>query len=269
MDKLKQIVLWIDDEIDLLMPHIIFLENKGFRIIKSNSGNDAINILNNTKVNIIILDENMPGLGGIETLEIIKLKYPRLPVVMLTKNEEEDIMDLAIGSKINDYLLKPVNPHQVLSSLKKILQSKKLVEEKSQTKYLKEFNALSNAVHKLNTTDQWFNHYKKLIYWELEFESLKNIEMQNIIKSQYKDANKVFKNFVTKNYENWINKTDKLNTILSHNLFGKKIKPLIGQKPTLLLIIDNLRFDQWKTIEPLIYPLFETHNENLYEHQKY
>ena len=151
-----------------------FLENKGFKIIKSNSGNDAINILKNNKIDIIILDENMPGLGGIETLEIIKVKYPMLPVVMLTKNEEEDIMDLAIGSKINDYLLKPVNPHQVLSSLKKILESNKLVEENSQTKYLKEFNDLSNIVHKINTSDEWFQHYKKLIYWELEFENHKN-----------------------------------------------------------------------------------------------
>ena len=205
MSDFKYTVLWTDDEIDLLMPHIIFLENKGFKIIKSNSGNDAIDILNNNKIDIIILDENMPGLGGIETLEIIKVKYPILPVVMLTKNEEEDIMDLAIGSKINDYLLKPVNPHQVLSTLKKILESNKLVEEKSQTKYLKEFNNLSNAIHNINTSDEWFNHYKKLIYWELEFESLKNIEMQNIIKSQYEDANKNFKTFITKNYENWIN----------------------------------------------------------------
>ena len=123
MGHFKYTVLWTDDEIDLLMPHIIFLENKGFKIIKSNSGNDAINILKNNKIDIIILDENMPGLGGIETLEIIKVKYPMLPVVMLTKNEEEDIMDLAIGSKINDYLLKPVNPHQVLSSLKKFLKA--------------------------------------------------------------------------------------------------------------------------------------------------
>ena len=264
MGDFKYTVLWTDDEIDLLMPHIIFLENKGFKIIKSNSGNDTINILNNNKIDIIILDENMPGLGGIETLEIIKLKYPILPVVMLTKNEEEDIMDLAIGSKINDYLLKPINPHQVLSSLKKILESNKLVEENSQTKYLKEFNYLSNAIHNINTSDEWFNHYKKLIYWELEFESLKNIEMQNIIKSQYEEANKVFKTFVVKNYENWINKTDISDTILSNNLFRKKIKPLIGGKPTLLLLIDNLRFDQWKTIESLIYPLFETHDESHY-----
>ena len=264
MGHFKYTVLWTDDEIDLLMPHIIFLENKGFKIIKSNSGNDAINILKNNKIDIIILDENMPGLGGIETLEIIKVKYPMLPVVMLTKNEEEDIMDLAIGSKINDYLLKPVNPHQVLSSLKKILESNKLVEENSQTKYLKEFNDLSNIVHKINTSDEWFQHYKKLIYWELEFENHKNIEMLNIIKSQHEDANKVFKNFIIRNYENWINETDISNTTLSHNLFRKKIKPLIGEKPTLLLIIDNLRFDQWKVIEPLICPLFETHEESYY-----
>tara|TARA_B100000963_G_scaffold361435_1_gene396785 strand:- start:71840 stop:73393 length:1554 start_codon:yes stop_codon:yes gene_type:complete len=264
MVKFKYTVLWTDDEIDLLTPHIIFLENKGFKIIKSNSGNDAISILDNNKIDIIILDENMPGLGGIETLEIIKQKYPILPVVMLTKNEEEDIMDLAIGSKINDYLLKPINPNQVLSSLKKILQSNELVEEKSQIKYLKEFNDLSNVIHEIKTLDEWFKHYKKLIYWELEFESLKNIEMQSIIKSQYEDANKFFKTFVTMNYESWINETDNLNAILSHNLFRKKIKPLIGEKPTLLLIIDNLRFDQWKTIEHLVYPLFETHHESYY-----
>ena len=264
MGKFKQTVLWTDDEIDLLTPHIIFLENKGFNIIKSNSGNDAINILSKNKIDIIILDENMPGLGGIETLEIIKLRYPRLPIIMLTKNEEEDIMDLAIGSKINDYLLKPINPYQVLSSLKKILQSNKLVEEKSQTKYLKEFTDLSNAIHYLSSCDDWFKHYKKLIYWELEFENLKNNEMQDIIKSQYEDANKVFKTFVIKNYNNWINNNDKFNTILSHTLFRKKIKPLIDKKPTLLLIIDNLRFDQWKTIEPLISPLFEIQDESYY-----
>ena len=178
---IKTKILWIDDEVELLKPHILFLEERGYKMFSSNNGNDALEIIKKEKFDIIILDENMPGLGGIETLEQIKLKNPNLPVIMVTKNEEEHIMDQAIGSKISDYLIKPVNPNQILLSLKKILNHKTLINETIENNYQKEFSKISLEVLDLNSFNDWREFYKKLIYWELELDSLSSSNMLNIL----------------------------------------------------------------------------------------
>ncbi|MDG2396050.1 MAG: response regulator [Flavobacteriaceae bacterium] len=262
---IKTKILWIDDEVELLKPHILFLEERGYKMLSSNNGNDALEIIKKEKFDIIILDENMPGLGGIETLEQIKLKKPNLPVIMVTKNEEEHIMEQAIGSKISDYLIKPVNPNQILLSLKKILNHKTLINETIENNYQKEFSKISLEVLDLNSFNDWSEFYKKLIYWELELDSLSNSNMLNIFNTQLKEANRLFSKFIINNYESSISQSTLNIPIMSYNLFKEKVKPEIkSHSPTLLLIIDNLRLDQWKTIEPYISPLFNLKKETLY-----
>ena len=245
MDQIK--ILWVDDEIEMLKPHFIFLEERGYNITPCNNGQDAIDLICDVNYEIILLDENMPGLNGLETLEVIKNKKPSLPVVMITKNEEEHIMEDAIGAKISDYLIKPVNPHQILLSLKKILDQKKLIAKKTTENYQKEFGKLSASLNSLINHQDWINHFENLIYWELELENLEDQSMFEIFESQKKEANALFAKFIQKDYSNWFDRSD--GPILSHQLFKNSVLPEIKQhQPTLLLVIDNLRFDQWKTI---------------------
>ena len=245
MDQIK--ILWVDDEIEMLKPHFIFLEERGYNITPCNNGQDAIDLICDVNYEIILLDENMPGLNGLETLEVIKNKKPSLPVVMITKNEEEHIMEDAIGAKISDYLIKPVNPHQILLSLKKILDQKKLIAKKTTENYQKEFGKLSASLNSLINHQDWINHFENLIYWELELENLEDQSMFEIFESQKKEANALFAKFIQNDYSNWFDRSD--GPILSHQLFKNSVLPEIKQhQPTLLLVIDNLRFDQWKTI---------------------
>ena len=245
MDQIK--ILWVDDEIEMLKPHFIFLEERGYNITPCNNGQDAIDLICDVNYEIILLDENMPGLNGLETLEVIKNKKPSLPVVMITKNEEEHIMEDAIGAKISDYLIKPVNPNQILLSLKKILDQKKLIAKKTTENYQKEFGKLSASLNSLINHQDWINHFENLIYWELELENLEDQSMFEIFESQKKEANALFAKFIQKDYSNWFDRSD--GPILSHQLFKNSVLPEIKQhQPTLLLVIDNLRFDQWKTI---------------------
>ena len=158
-------ILWVDDEIELLKSHIIYLESKGYSVTPVNSGNDAIEILESSKFDLVFLDENMPGLSGLETLNLIKKSHPNLPIVMITKNEEESIMEEAIGSKISDYLIKPVNPNQILLTIKKNLEFSKLINNKTNADYQREFSAIGSMINDVNTFNDWVNIYKKIIYW--------------------------------------------------------------------------------------------------------
>tara|TARA_A100001011_G_scaffold400865_1_gene520208 strand:- start:30480 stop:32030 length:1551 start_codon:yes stop_codon:yes gene_type:complete len=245
MNRIK--VLWVDDEIEMLKPHFIFLEDRGYEVVPCNNGQDALDLIKENIYEIILLDENMPGLNGLETLQEIKISNPLLPVIMITKNEEEHIMENAIGAKISDYLIKPVNPNQILLSLKKILNHKNLVDKKTIQNYQKEFGRLSMSLNSLETHQDWIDHFEKLIFWELELEKLEDSSMLGIFESQKKEANALFSKFIEKNYSSWF-KEDK-GPLLSHELFKKMVFPKLKQyKPTLLLVIDNLRLDQWKTI---------------------
>tara|TARA_B100000575_G_scaffold31955_1_gene21520 strand:+ start:7183 stop:8739 length:1557 start_codon:yes stop_codon:yes gene_type:complete len=257
-------VLWIDDEIDMLKSHFIFLESRGYLIHPCSNGIEAISILKNTKMDLVLLDENMPGLNGFETLSIIKQKKPNLPVIMVTKNEEERIIDDAIGSKVSDYLIKPVNPNQILHSLKKILNQKSLISEKATDQYQKDFKKISLDILNADSYIEWVELYKKFVYWKIELMEVENNSMLNILENQLKEANLVFGKFIKSHYLNWINSMEKSPT-LSHNVFKKKIVPNLKKNDsTLLILIDNLRLDQWKIIEPLISKYFNIDKEDLY-----
>jgi CheY-like chemotaxis protein len=261
MERIK--ILWVDDEIEMLKPHILFLEGRGYTTTGCNNGQDALDMIEAHSYDVILLDENMPGLNGLETLVEIKNKKPNIPVVMITKNEEEQIMEDAIGSKISDYLIKPVNPNQILLSLKKLLNQKNLVAEKTTQSYQQEFGKIAQSLMDLNTYEDWIAYFKKLMYWELELESLEDSSLFVIFETQMKEANTQFAKFITKNYPKWMQ--GQRAPVLSHTVFDKYVVPELQEhQPTLLVLIDNLRYDQWKTIAPELRTLFTLEEEQTY-----
>lgn len=259
-------ILWADDEIDLLKPHILFLQDKGFDVTTANNGHDALELVKAKKFEIVFLDENMPGLTGLETLLKIKNIHPEVPVVMITKSEDEGIMEEAIGSKIADYLIKPVNPNQILLSIKKNLDNKRLISEKTNSVYQQEFRNIGMALNDRMNHNQWADIYKKLIFWELELEQSKDQGMYDILTMQKDEANHQFSRFVEANYIKWLKNPDDNAPVMSHQLFKKKIFPLIDASdvPVFFVLIDNLRYDQWKVIQPVLNDYFEVIEEDTY-----
>lgn len=257
-------ILWVDDEIDLLKPHIIFLEQKNYNVTTCNSGTEALEILSEKNFDIVFLDENMPGLTGLETLNEIKEIKDTIPVVMITKSEEEYIMEEAIGNKIADYLIKPVNPNQILLSLKKNLDHSRLVSEKTTSNYQQEFRKIAMNLAMVNSYEDWVALYQKLIYWEIQLEDIEDPSMFEILESQKNEANIQFGKFIDKNYPTWFEpNTDA--PILSHTLFREKIAPQLSkEQPTLLIVVDNLRYDQWKAFEPSVANHYKKENEEAF-----
>ncbi|MFO8129513.1 MAG: bifunctional response regulator/alkaline phosphatase family protein [Bacteroidales bacterium] len=263
MEKIK--ILWVDDEIDLLKPHIIFLEQKGYEVHTSNNGDEALDILNNTSFDIIFLDEQMPGLSGIETLDRIKNQFPNLPVVMITKSEEEAIMEDAIGSNIADYLIKPVNPNQILLCLKKNLENKKLVGEKATHSYQQEFRNIGMEISGELDHREWIDVYRKLVRWESDLGRSSDPGIREVLNMQKEEANQVFSKFIENNYVAWVSGESGDRPVQSPTLFREKVFPLLDQhKKLFVFVIDNLRFDQWKAIQPLIEEFYRTGKEEMY-----
>ncbi|TAK34516.1 MAG: response regulator, partial [Saprospiraceae bacterium] len=263
MDKIK--ILWADDEIDLLKPQMLFLEKKGYEVVTVSNGHDAVEECETEKnFDVVFLDESMPGLTGLETLARIKENNPRLPVVMITKNEAEHVMEEAIGSQISDYLIKPVNPNQILLTLKKIIDNKRLVREKTTSGYQQEFRMLSMQINSGPGFEEWGEIYRKLINWEIKIDQSQSVAMGDILSTQKSDANAEFSRFVAKNYEGWVNDTIEA-PVMSHNLMRRRVFPELKEDvPTVMLLLDNLRFDQWKVIEPLLSELFRVENEEVF-----
>ena len=256
-------ILWADDEIDLLKPHIIYLEGKGHGVTPAKSGDEALDLLEENSYDLIFLDENMPGLSGLETLTIIKEKYMNTPVIMITKSEEESIMEEAIGSKIADYLIKPVNPNQILLAIKKNIDATRLVEEKTTSNYQQEFRNISMSLASSLNKEEWYEIFKKLTYWELELERSGEQSVEQILEMQKSEANTQFFRFIKNNYKDWMQGED--TPLMSHNLIRKKVIPQMeDNKPTYLIVIDNLRYDQWKIIEPSVLEDFSVVKDEMY-----
>jgi CheY-like chemotaxis protein len=256
-------ILWVDDEIESLQSQIMFLQNKGYEVNSMTNGFDAVDFLKDNMVDVVLLDETMPGITGLETLAKMKELNQSLPIVLITKNETENLMDEAIGSQISDYLIKPVNPNQVLLSLKKIIDNKRLVAEKTTTAYQQQFRNLFMALNSNPDYNEWMDIYKKLVYWELEMEKSDSPEMREVLQSQKSEANTEFFKFVSKNYSKWISPKSSEGPVMSHNLFQFKILPHVEKgTPTFFVLIDNLRFDQWKAIQPIFAESFRILEED-------
>lgn len=259
-------ILWADDEIDILRPHILFLQNKGYDVETVDNGSDAVRLAKEKHFDIVFLDEQMPGISGVEALEMIKRDFPNLPIVMITKSEEERIMEDAIGSNIADYLIKPVNPNQILLSLKRILDNQKLSNEKSTSKYQQEFRQIGIDINNNPDFMQWCLIYKNLVRWELELEKSSDQSIKEILASQKNEANTQFTRFIERNYVDWIQGRSNSKPTMSHTLVRDKVLPLIdsNDKPVFFIMIDNLRYDQWKAIQPLIEKYFHIVTDDIY-----
>lgn len=258
-------ILWVDDEIDSLKSQLLFLTNKGYEVHSLTNGFDAIDYVQENPVDVVLLDESMPGLTGLETLAKIKTYRPMLPIVMVTKNETENLMEEAIGSQISDYLIKPVNPNQVLLSLKKILDNKRLVSEKTTSAYQQDFRNLFMALNSNPDHKEWCDIYKKLVYWEMEMDKSDSPEMRDVFQSQKEEANVEFFKFVSKHYLEWVNPKSSRAPVMSHTLFKEKVLPEVKEGlSTFFVLIDNLRFDQWRAIQPIFSEWFRVVDEDLF-----
>jgi len=261
----KAKLLWTDDEIDLLKPYIYFLEEKGYKVTTASNGHDAISIFKENNFDLVLLDENMPGMSGLSVLDELKKINPAVPVIMVTKSEEENIMEQAIGSKIADYLIKPVNPNQILLAVKKNIENKKLIAEKTTHSYQNQFNKLSQDISFANTFENWKTIYKTLVFWELELDKNNDNSFDEVLKSQKTEANAAFSKFIKNNYLKWFqqNSTDK--PLMSPGIFKQKVYPVLDEyKKTFVILIDNLRYDHWKIIEEKIHDYFNISDDSLF-----
>ncbi len=263
MEKIK--ILWADDEIDLLKPQMMFLEKRGYDVVTVTNGHDALEECEETNdIDVVFLDESMPGLTGLETLSRIKEVKPHLPVVMITKNEAENVMEEAIGAQISDYLIKPVNPNQILLTLKKIIDSKRLVQESTSSDYQQEFRQILMQINSGLDFREWAEVYKKIISWELKIQESNSTQMGDILAMQKSEANSEFSKFVVKRYQDWVNEEIEA-PVMSYNLMRHKVfTQMKSDKPTIMLLLDNLRFDQWKTIEPIVTEFFRVEEEDFF-----
>jgi len=255
-------ILWADDEIDLLKPHILFLESKGYEVVPVNNGSTAVDKNREDEFDIIFLDENMPGISGLDALTSIKKDRPHVPVVMITKSEEEHIMEEAIGSNIADYLIKPVNPNQILLAIKKNLDKSKLVSQTTNLNYQKEFKELGMQLNSNLDVDEWYDVYDQLVYWELKLQKIEDSGMQEILNMQKKEANSQFSKFVEDNYLNWLNGVEESPQMI-HSLFKDKIDPKLNDSSPFVIVIDNLRYDQWKMLSPIFSKYYSITDEQI------
>lgn len=263
----KDRILWADDEIDLLKPHVIFLESKGYDIVTTTNGQDAIDFCKKQSFDLVFLDENMPGKSGLETLIEIKEQFPSLPIVMITKSEEEDIMNQAIGNKISDYLIKPVNPMQMLITIKKNIHKKEIIETTATSSFQKSFMNISNQINEASTFEEWKTIYKKLVYWELKLEETQS-GIDELLLHQKEEANILFFRYIKEHYINWIDKKEAElgveRPIMSQDIFKTRIFPQLDKdEKVFLIVIDNFRYDQWIVIKDIIEKDFNI-DEDLY-----
>jgi CheY-like chemotaxis protein len=257
-------ILWADDEIDLLKPQLMFLEKKGYEVITVTNGYDALEECDERNdIDVVFLDESMPGITGLETLSKIKAKRQHLPVVMITKNEAENVMEEALGAQITDYLIKPVNPNQILLTLKKIVDNKRLVREKTSSDYQQEFRQIFMEINSGLNYEEWVGIYRKIINWEIKLDESNSSGMWDILSDQKSEANAAFSKYIEKNYLGWIR--DKDGPVMSNDLLRSKVFPKMDSSaPTILLLLDNLRYDQWRMLEPIFNEFYRTEEEDYF-----
>jgi len=250
-------ILWVDDEVDLLKSHILFLKSRGFEVVPVSNGNDAIKLVAQKDFDLILLDEMMAGKDGLATLKEIKAIIPNIPVIMITKNEEESLMEKAIGSKITDYLTKPVNPSQILMACKKVLEQQRIAYEHVSKSYMEEFQTISKRLYDDLGSDDWVEIYQKLAKWDIEFDDHPDLGLRETLEDQMRDCNIEFGKFIEKNYFDWVNEDLHFRPTLSPDVINKHVLPLLRDgKKVIFVVIDCMRLDQWLTFEPLLYDFY-------------
>lgn len=263
MTKRKSKIIWVDDEIDHLKPHILFLEERGYSVTPLTNAEDAISYIKKEYFDLILLDEMMPGLQGLEAVSILKNINPSVPIILITKSEEENLMEEAIGENIDDYLTKPVNPSQILSSCKRILEKKKIADEKLIRDYTQEFQRISSLLNESISYTDWIKIYTSLAERMIDVDNFPNPDLRQIIDEQLKECNTVFGNFIENNYAGWVKNRER--PVLSPDIIDKYVIPLLKrEQKVLFVLIDNLRVDQWMSIEPMLYEFFNIKREYYY-----
>ena len=258
-------ILWVDDEIELLKPYVLFLKDKGFDVKTFNNPFSLLDHIKiDKKVDVILLDENMPGLTGIGVLSEINKINSFLPVIMITKNEEENIMNEAIGNKISDYLIKPVNPNQIFISIKRVLENNKIVSENLKSRFTNVFSEISNSINKNMQYSEWVRLYKKITLWEIELDKYSEENLFSTINHLKDEANFYFSEFIKENYQSWLTNSYKGSPLMSNNLMKKLVFPNINNEKIFFILIDNLRLDQWLVLKPMILESFLIQTEGLY-----
>ena len=263
------VLLWVDDEVEQLRAHLLFLEKKGYEVETVTNGTDAIELCQEKNFDLVLLDEQMPGISGLETLQRIKELHPALPVVMVTKSEEENIMEQAIGQKIADYLIKPVNPNQILLTLKKNIHRQEIETEVTQSQYQQQFQQIAMQIMDCRSWQDWTEVYKRLVHWELELSSTDS-SMTDMLKMQKEEANLGFAKYIKKNYLQWVGEIASLQQpsearpMLSPEVFKTKVFPLLNEgEKVYLVVLDNFRYDQWRMLAQDIGKQFDI-DEDLY-----
>ena len=255
MNKPRAHILWVDDEIDHLKPHILFLEEKGYTLTTATNGRDAVLLAENTFFDLILLDQTMPGMDGLETLKQIKSVRPDTKTIMITKSEDEWLMDAAISEYIAQLLIKPVNPNQILMACKQVLEQSKIQEEKATTDYLKVFQKISQKLHNELTIDEWWDLYNELVTWQLKFDEHRDTGLGDILKEQLQSCNREFVHFIEKHYTSWLNSEEK--PTLSPQFYKSFIKPEIdNDQKVWFIVVDCMRHDQLMAIMPDIKKYF-------------
>lgn len=260
--KIRGKILWADDEIDMLKPHILFLEERGYDVTPVSNAEDALSLTTRERFDIVLLDEMMPGMDGLQALRLLKENAPSIPVVMITKSEEENLMNEAIGGQIEEYLTKPVNPSQVYSSCKRILEKRKLSGEKLTREYTAEFSEIASLMDGPIPAEGWMNIHLKLCERELDLDGHPDLGLRQTLQDQRRECNSAFSRFVEAHYADWVRSKPESRPVLSPDVIRKSVLPLLsGDRPVLFIVVDNLRLDQWLAIEPLLYPFFSISRE--------
>jgi CheY-like chemotaxis protein len=264
MSMSKNKILWVDDEIDLLRPHIMLLEHRGYDIATATNGNDAVELFRRESPDLVFLDETMVGMNGLETLAKFKDMDASIPVVMVTKNEAETLMEEAIGRKINDYLTKPVNPAQILAACKKFLESEKITSQKFTQDYLQGFADITRRMMDSLAWNDWVDIYAKLVNWSMELDKFPDLGLAETLANQWRECNAEFGQFIEDNYKSWLHNPDAPTTpLLSPKITDKfvlpHLKPSEGKPadaPVFFFVVDCMRLDQWMLMEEMLRPLF-------------
>ncbi len=255
---MKYHILWADDEIEYLKPHIFFLHEKGYEVTTVTNGEDAVQLSRTSRYDIIFLDEQMPGIGGLHALLEIKAHAPATPIVMITKNETESIMDEAIGKNISEYLIKPVNPHQILLACKKLLETERIKGHSITHSYIQEFNRISRTLLEPIDAAGWLELYQRLVHWEVELDNYPQVDLRKTLLDQKRECNAEFGKFVERNYRDWIFSERTARPMLSVDVLDRKVAPAIQNGETVFFfVVDCLRYDQWLMMERILQPYFQ------------
>jgi len=258
-------ILWADDEIELLRPHVLFLEGRGYEVMTVTSGEDAVRAVAKERFDAVLLDEQMAGLDGIATLRRIIRLSPGLPVIMITKSEEESLMEEAIGRRIDDYLTKPVNPSQILSALKRLLDSRAINQQHIAQEYVTEFNRINDELDEGLDWDEWLDLHQRLNRWSIDLASERNVELQSLLEQQIDAANFRFNRYIEQHYPTWLKSERPERPPLSHDIVREWVAPLLSRSESvLLLVLDCLRLDHWLALEPMLREDFEIETDLYY-----